>query len=70
MADYSKQLEWKRNQVSDCFQRIGGLELTVLPTIPSPKIYGYRSKLTPHYQKTKDGIEPKLGFLKMDPEKF
>ena len=64
MADYSKQLEWKRNQVSDCFQRIGGLELTVLPTIPSPKIYGYRSKLTPHYQKTKDGIEPKLGFLK------
>ena len=63
-VSYQKQLEWKRNQVIECFEKIGGLELTTMPTFPSSKTYGYRSKLTPHYEKSREGIERKLGFLK------
>ncbi len=48
---YPAQLEWKRQQVVELMARIGGFEATVLPTHPSPKTYGYRSKLTPHYGK-------------------
>ena len=62
--NYQKQLEWKHNQVVECFEKIGGLELTTMPTFPSPKTYGYRSKLTPHYEKSREGMERKLGFLK------
>ena len=61
---YEKQLEWKAAQVKECFEKIGGLELQVQPVIPSPKTYGYRSKLTPHYEKNREGVPRKLGFLK------
>jgi 23S rRNA (uracil1939-C5)-methyltransferase/tRNA (uracil-5-)-methyltransferase len=50
--------------VVECFEKIGGLTLTTMPTFPSPKTYGYRSKLTPHYEKSREGMERKLGFLK------
>ena len=61
---YQKQLDWKQKQVEECFAKIGGLSVDVQPTVSSPKQYGYRSKLTPHYEKMKVGLEPKLGFLK------
>ena len=49
---YAKQLEWKRSQVETLMRRIGGLEdINVLPVKGSPVVKGYRSKLTPHYEK-------------------
>ncbi len=46
---YPKQLEWKRRQVAELLQHLGGIEFPVAPVVPSPRDYGYRSKLTPHF---------------------
>ncbi len=59
---YEGQLKWKQQHVQETFKRLAGLEVEVAPTRPSPKTYGYRSKLTPHFQKGPNGIE-KIGFL-------
>ena len=61
---YSTQVEWKRKQVYDSFSRIGGLDVSVKAVISSPKKYGYRSKLTPHYEKTRSDNPKKIGFLR------
>jgi len=62
--EYGAQLEWKRRQVADVLARVGGLEgLTVERPVGSPRQYGYRSKLTPHYQKPRGGDFP-IGFLR------
>ena len=63
-VEYATQLKWKRNQVVDNFERISGLQVDVLPVVPSPKQYGYRSKLTPHYEKARSSDPRKIGFLK------
>jgi 23S rRNA (uracil1939-C5)-methyltransferase len=43
---YAKQLEYKRQQVIDNLERLGGLELPpVAPILPSPTITHYRNKL-------------------------
>ena len=62
--DYKSQLEWKRCQVKDSFARIAGIEFKINPTIASPKQYGYRSKLTPHFEKPNPSNSFKIGFLK------
>ena len=59
---YKAQLEWKRKQVCDLMQRIGGIDFEVQPTHPSPKQYGYRSKLTPHYERPR-GEDFPIGFV-------
>ena len=61
--EYSAQLEWKRKQVRDLMKRIGGIDCEPLPTRPSPMVYGYRSKLTPHYEKPR-GEDFPIGFVK------
>lgn len=61
---YETQLEWKKNQIAETFKRIADLKIDVLPVIPSPKEYGYRSKLTPHFDKAKSGEIKSIGFLK------
>lgn len=40
------------------------IKADVLPAIPSPKQYGYRSKLTPHFEKPREGNHLTIGFLK------
>ncbi len=64
---YPQQLEWKRQQVMELLQRLAGVSPTVEPTYPSPKKYGYRSKLTPHYPRPRnnDNHLP-IGFLRAD----
>lgn len=62
--EYAAQLEWKRAQVADLLRLQAGLELPVKPPIPSPKTYGYRSKITPHFQKPKSGGMGNIGFLR------
>lgn len=60
---YPAQLEWKRIQVAELLRRLAGIEFPVSPAHPSPEVYGYRSKITPHFQKPdKQGIGP-IGFL-------
>jgi len=60
---YPKQLEWKRNQVADLAERLAGLSIPVLDPVPSPIEWNYRSKLTPHFAKPKDGSVGPIGFL-------
>ncbi len=61
---YSQQLLWKQKQIQDIFQKLAGIDATVNPTIPSPREYFYRSKITPHFPKPNDTKEFSIGFLK------
>eukprot|EP00579_Thalassiosira_antarctica_P001240 CAMPEP_0201872862 /NCGR_PEP_ID=MMETSP0902-20130614/5481_1 /ASSEMBLY_ACC=CAM_ASM_000551 /TAXON_ID=420261 /ORGANISM="Thalassiosira antarctica, Strain CCMP982" /LENGTH=632 /DNA_ID=CAMNT_0048399271 /DNA_START=157 /DNA_END=2056 /DNA_ORIENTATION=- len=49
-----RQREMKTMQVQELFERLGGLEThefpTVLDTLGTPEVFGYRSKITPHYE--------------------
>ena len=49
--------------------RLGGVSVPVNPVIPSPKPFGYRSKLTPHYQGGRDGETLTIGFLRQGSRK-
>lgn len=60
---YERQLVEKSRQVGDVMQKLGEINHPVQPTKGSPKIYYYRSKLTPHYNRpANDGSQP-IGFL-------
>ncbi len=61
---YDRQLLWKTRQVADLLRLQAGLELPVNPAIASPRQYHYRSKITPHFDKPKEGGKPAIGFLK------
>lgn len=63
---YAEQLRWKQRQVQELLRHMAGQEFPVAPTVPSPREFGYRSKLTPHFQagRRTDATEPPIGFLK------
>jgi len=63
---YEKQLEWKTRQVRELLLHMVGIEEEVNPTIPSPKQWGYRSKITPHFQRPKHGEDFPIGFLEFN----
>ncbi|MEM7601284.1 MAG: TRAM domain-containing protein, partial [Verrucomicrobiota bacterium] len=63
---YEAQLEWKQEQVSELLRRMAGIEFPVSAVHPSPVTYGYRSKITPHFQRPKDGQMGPIGFLLRD----
>jgi len=63
-ASYKAQLQWKCQQVENSLVRLGKISVPVNPVIPSPKQFGYRSKLTPHYQGGRQGEDLTIGFLK------
>jgi len=52
--DYEAQLEFKRIRVQDAIRRVGGCNVEVQPTMPSPDIYRYRNKA--QLPVTADGI--------------
>lgn len=60
---YEGQLKWKRDQVTELLTRMAGIEHPVEPVHPSPEVYGYRSKITPHFQKPRNGEMGPIGFL-------
>jgi tRNA/tmRNA/rRNA uracil-C5-methylase (TrmA/RlmC/RlmD family) len=62
---YEEQLIFKTRHVQELVKRQLQGEFTVLPAIGSPKPYGYRSKLTPHFQKPRAGKDFKIGFLEV-----
>ena len=61
---YPAQLEWKRRQVAELLQRMAGTDFPVEPVHPSPVTYGYRSKITPHFHRPKEGQIGEIGFLR------
>ena len=46
---YPEQLKWKQQQVTELLKYMAGVEFPVAPVIASPKEFGYRSKITPHF---------------------
>lgn len=62
---YAAQLRWKRQQVAELLRHMGKVEHEVEPVIGSPQEYGYRSKITPHFEAPRDGGPVReIGFLK------
>lgn len=47
--NYPGQLAWKQRQVAELLEHMAGVTFPVAPVIPSPREYGYRSKITPHF---------------------
>ncbi len=47
--NYAGQLRWKQQQVAELLQHMAGIAFPVAPVVPSPREYGYRSKITPHF---------------------
>lgn len=69
--EYEGQLQWKTGQVRELLQRLAGLDdPPVHPAHGSPRTYGYRSKLTPHWDRPgKDGRVGPIGFLRFGQRK-
>lgn len=44
--DYAEQLRVKQTKVRNNLKKIGGIEVNVMPAVPSPKILEYRNKLS------------------------
>lgn len=64
---YEKQLFWKTHQVRELLEHMVGVDAEVLPTIGSPQEWGYRSKITPHFQKPKGNTSDfPIGFLEFN----
>jgi 23S rRNA (uracil1939-C5)-methyltransferase/tRNA (uracil-5-)-methyltransferase len=57
---YASQLSWKRRQVSELLNHMAGIEFPVDPVIGSPREFGYRSKITPHFGRPR-GLVPNAG---------
>jgi len=67
--DYAEQLRWKRQQVEELLLHMAGVAFEVAPTIGSPRQFGYRSKITPHFHAGRrsaesGGEETAIGFLR------
>jgi 23S rRNA (uracil1939-C5)-methyltransferase/tRNA (uracil-5-)-methyltransferase len=62
---YPAQLEWKRRQVAELLEHMAGLSFPVAPVQGSPREWGYRSKITPHFAAPRDpAVPPPIGFLR------
>jgi 23S rRNA (uracil1939-C5)-methyltransferase/tRNA (uracil-5-)-methyltransferase len=57
---YLEQLAWKTAEVQRLFP-----EVAVAACIASPRAYGYRSKITPHFPRPREGRVPPIGFLRV-----
>ena len=62
---YDMQLEWKTKHVQEVLQKLAGVETEISPPIPSPVQYGYRSKITPHFHRPRNGEISEIGFLRL-----
>jgi len=45
----AEQLQWKRRQVTELLEHMAGVVFPVASVIGSPREFGYRSKITPHF---------------------
>ena len=61
--EYAEQLEWKRRQVAELLEHMAGVTFFVERVVGSPMEFGYRSKITPHFEPR--GTDPfPIGFLR------
>ncbi len=60
---YPKQLDWKTRQVGELLKHMAGTEFPVNPCLSSHQIWNYRSKITPHFDRPRDGEIGPIGFL-------
>ena len=60
---YQKQLEWKTRQVGELMKHMAGIEFPVNPCLGTDQIWHYRSKITPHFERPRDGVVGEIGFL-------
>lgn len=60
---YERQLEWKTLQVAGLLEHMAGIVHPVNPCRPSPRVWHYRSKITPHFDRARDGKPGPIGFL-------
>jgi tRNA/tmRNA/rRNA uracil-C5-methylase (TrmA/RlmC/RlmD family) len=64
---YDSQIRLKHKQVSDIFERLGGMNPTVVrPVVPCPNPYGYRNRLMLRSQWNKQTQSLQLGFLQAE----
>ncbi|MCD8284031.1 MAG: class I SAM-dependent RNA methyltransferase [Opitutae bacterium] len=62
---YESQLAWKTQQVRELLERLAKIDVAVNPCHGSPKEYGYRTKITPHFEKPHAGESDfPIGFLR------
>ncbi|MSU33739.1 MAG: class I SAM-dependent RNA methyltransferase [Pedosphaera sp.] len=65
--EYGQQVLWKRKQVADLFQRVGGFDPGLIePVIPCPQPYHYRNRILVRSQWNKPGQTLDLGFVRAD----
>jgi tRNA/tmRNA/rRNA uracil-C5-methylase (TrmA/RlmC/RlmD family) len=61
---YGEQLAWKTAEVRRLLsEALRGQDVDVLPCVGSPRVYGYRSKITPHFPRPRRGDVPPIGFI-------
>jgi tRNA/tmRNA/rRNA uracil-C5-methylase (TrmA/RlmC/RlmD family) len=64
---YPHQLEYKRKQVADLFQRVGGIDPALVdPVLPCPAPYGYRNRIMIRSQWNKPEQRLNIGFVRYD----
>jgi 23S rRNA (uracil1939-C5)-methyltransferase/tRNA (uracil-5-)-methyltransferase len=61
--DYQKQLEWKSRQVGELMKHMAGVVFPVNPCLSTEQTWHYRSKITPHFERPRDGVIGEIGFL-------
>lgn len=65
--DYPRQLEYKRKQVADLFERVGGFNPGIVsPVLPCPSPYGYRNRIMIRSQWNKPEQRLNIGFVRHD----
>ncbi len=60
---YPKQLEWKTRQVGELMRHMAKIEHPVNFCLSSDQLWHYRSKITPHFDKPRQGEVGPIGFL-------
>ncbi|MGL5018608.1 MAG: class I SAM-dependent RNA methyltransferase, partial [Luteolibacter sp.] len=60
---YDKQLAWKTRQVGELMKHMAAISFPVNDCLSSQQVWNYRSKITPHFEKAKDGDLGPIGFL-------
>lgn len=65
--EYAVQLEVKRKQIADLFERVGGFPQEVVkPVVPCPQPYHYRNRLMIRSQWNKPEQKLNIGFIRAD----
>jgi tRNA/tmRNA/rRNA uracil-C5-methylase (TrmA/RlmC/RlmD family) len=63
---YAEQLAWKTAEVRRLLtEALPGIPVEVAACVGSPREYGYRSKITPHFPRPRAGQAPRIGFLRV-----